>query len=91
MQSCVLKAVEAISKVIDALLELKNMQIKSYILHQKPLFSHITPLLKFQKICVDSLKTLGIATKMGIQTELVNTRNNAAAITATNIPSKKNH
>ena len=56
----------------------------------KTLFNHITPLLKVQKTCIYSLKTLGIATKMGTNTELVNTRNNTAAITATNIPNKRN-
>ena len=63
------------------------LQIKSFFLPLK-LFNPITSLLKTQKTCVDSLKTLGIATKMGTKTELVNTRNNTAAITATNIPSK---
>ena len=46
--------------------------------------------LKVQKTCVDSLKNLGNTTKMGTYTELVNTRNNTAAITATNIPNKRN-
>ena len=41
----------------------------------KTLFSHITPLLKVQKTCVYFLKTLGIAAKMGTNTELVNTKN----------------
>ena len=44
---------------------------------------------KTSKTCVDSLKTLGIATKMGTKTKLVNTRNNTAATTATNIPNKR--
>ena len=66
------------------------LQIKSSFLHLKLLFNHITPLLKVQKTCVHLLKTLGIATKMGTKTELVNTRNNTAATTATNIPNKKN-
>ena len=52
--------------------------------------NHITSLLKLQKTCVDSLKTLGIATKMRTKTEMVNTRNNTAATTATNIPNKRN-
>ena len=46
--------------------------------------------LKVQKTCIDSLKIQGIATKIGIKTELVNTRNNTAAIKATNIPNKRN-
>ena len=46
--------------------------------------------LKVQKTCIDSLKIHGITTKMGIKTELVNTRNNTAAIKATNIPNKRN-
>ena len=62
------------------------LQIKSYFLHLKLLLNHITPLLKVQKTYANSLKTLGITTKMGTKTELVNTRNNTAAITATNIP-----
>ena len=62
------------------------LQIKSFFLPLKLLFNHI----KAQKTCVDSLKTLGIATKMGTKTELVNTINNTAAITATNIPNKRN-
>ena len=65
------------------------LQIKRSSLHLKVLFSHLTPLLKVQKACFDSLKTLGIATKMGTKTELVNTRNNTAAI-VTNIPNKRN-
>ena len=66
------------------------LQIKSSSLHLKILFNHITSLLKVQKTCVDSIKNLGTATKMGAKTELVNTRNNTAAITATNIPNKRN-
>ena len=61
------------------------LQIKSSFLHLKLLFNF----LKVQKTCVDSLKTLGIATKMGTKTELVNTRNNTAATTATNIRTKE--
>ena len=60
------------------------------LLHLKLLFNHTTPISKVQKTCVDSLKTLGITTKMGTKTELVNTRNNTAATTATNIPHKRN-
>ena len=44
----------------------------------------------FQKTCVDCLKSLGTETNVGIKTELVNIRNNAAAMTATNIPNKRN-
>ena len=47
-------------------------------------------LLKFQKTCVYSLKTQGIATKIGIKIEVLNIRNNTAAITVTNIPNKRN-
>ena len=65
------------------------LQIKSSFLHLKLLFNHIIPLLKVQKTRVDSLKTLRIATQMGTKTELVNTRNNTAARTATNIANKK--
>ena len=39
---------------------------------------------------VDSLKTMGIATKVDTKTELVNSRNNTAPIKAKNIPSKRN-
>ena len=67
------------------------LQIKSSFLPLKLLFNHITPLLKAQKTCVNSLKSLGIATRMGTKTELVNTRNNTAATTATNNPNKKKH
>ena len=66
------------------------LHIKSSFLHLRLLFNHIIPLLKVQKTCVDSLKTLGIATKMGTKTELVNTRNNKAAIAATNVSNKRN-
>ena len=66
------------------------LQIKSSFLPLKLLFNHINPLLKVQKTCVDSLKTQGIATKMGTKTELVNTKNNTAATTATNIRNKRN-
>ena len=162
MQSCILKAVGAISKVTNALLELKNSKnlntttlnknlstmvhdctdslahlsqvhadleqdrsdniayylenqyhaLKKYVpadseflfgddlpkrimnvTANKKLFSTSKTsfnFLKVQKTCVDSLKTLGIATKMGTKTELVNTRNNTAATTATNIPNKRN-
>ena len=158
MQGCLLKAVGAISKVTNTLLELKNSknlntttlnknlstmvhdctdslallsQVNSdfeqnrcdhiaYCLHNqyhalrknvpadseflfgddlpkrimnvtanKKLFSTNSS-LKVQKTCVDSLKNLGNTTKMGTYTELVNTRNNTAAITATNIPNKRN-
>ena len=65
------------------------LQIKSSFLHPKLLFNHVTPLLKVQKACINSLNTLGIATKMGTKTELVNTRNNAATTAATNIPNKR--
>ena len=66
------------------------LQIKISFLHLKLLFNHITSLLKVQKTCIDSLKTLRIATKMGNKTELINPRNNTPAITATNIPNKRN-
>ena len=66
------------------------LQIKGSFLPLKLLFNHITPLLKVQKTCIDFLKTLGIATKMGTKTEPVNTKNNTAATTATNIPNKRN-
>ena len=51
------------------------LQIKSSFLHLQLLFDHKTPLLKVQKTCVDSLKIMGIATKMDAKTKLVNTRN----------------
>ena len=53
---------------------------KSYfVCHQ----SHLTPLLKLQKICVDSLKLLGIALRNGIKgITLANTRN-IITVTAT--------
>ena len=38
--------------------------------------------------CIDFLKTLGVKTNMDTKTELVNTKNNAAATTAKNIPSR---
>ena len=60
------------------------------MLHLKVLFSHTVPLSKAQKTCVDSLKALGTKTNMATETELVNTRNNAAATTATSIPNKRN-
>ena len=44
--------------------------------------SHITPLLKLQKTFVDSLRSLGIALRMGIKGITVNTRNLTAAVTA---------
>ena len=45
--------------------------------------SHITPLLKLQKTCVNSLKSLGIALRIGIKgIPLVNTRN-LTTVTAT--------
>ena len=55
--------------------------IKSYLVcHQ----SHIIPLLKLQKTCVDSLKTLGIALRMGTKgITLVDTRNLTTTVTAT--------
>ena len=53
-------------------------------------FSQIIPYLKVQKTCIDSPKTLQIPTKMVTKTELVNTRNNEATITVTNIPNKRN-
>ena len=56
------------------------LQIKSSFLNVKLLFNHITPLLKVQETCTDSLKTLGITNKMGTEIELVNTRNNTTAI-----------
>ena len=52
-------------------------------------FNHITPLLEVQKTCIDSLKTVGIATKMVTKTEPVNTRNDTAATAATNILNKR--
>ena len=64
--------------------------MKKFFQHLKLPFNHITFLLKFQKNCVHSLKTQGIATKMDIETELLNIRNNAGAITVTNIPKKRN-
>ena len=39
-------------------------EIKSFFLHLKLLFNHITTLLKVEKTCVTSLKTLEIATKV---------------------------
>ena len=65
-------------------------RIMNVTANKKLLFNHITHLLKVQKTCIDFLKTLGIATKMGTKTELVNTRNNTAATAATNIPNKRN-
>ena len=56
----------------------------------KTSFQSYNPSFKSSKSCVDSLKTLGIATKMGTKTELVNTRNNTAVTTATNISNKTN-
>ena len=64
--------------------------MKRFVEHLKPPFNHITSLLKFQKPCVHSLKTQGIATKIGIKIEVLNIRNNTAAITVTNIPNKRN-
>ena len=69
---------------------IKLLQIRSSFLYLKLLFNHITPLLKVQKTCVNSLKTVGIATNMDTKTELVNNGNNTAAITETNIPNKRN-
>ena len=66
------------------------LQIKSSFLHLKVLFNHTIHLSKIQKTCVDCLKSLGTETNVGIKTELVNIRNNAAAMTATNIPNKRN-
>ena len=60
------------------------------MLHLKVLFNHTVPLSKAQIVCVDSLKILGTKTNMGTETELVNTRNNAVATTATIIPDKRN-
>ena len=61
------------------------------MLHEKVIFNHnAVPLLKAQKTCVDSLKTLCTKTNMGTETEPVNTRNNAAATTATGIPNNEN-
>ena len=65
------------------------LQIKSSFLHLKLLFDHITPLLKVQKTCVDSLKNPGNFNQNGYQIRIVNTRNKTAAITAINIPNKK--
>ena len=56
----------------------------------KSSFQSYSFLSKTQKTCVDSLKTLGTKTNKGTETELVNTRNNAAATTATSIPNKRN-
>ena len=61
---------------------------KKLVFTSKNSFQSYNPSLKAQKTCVDSLKTLGIATKMDTKPELVNTRNNIAAITATNISNK---
>ena len=66
------------------------LQIKSFFSTSKTFFNHIIPLLNVQKTCVDSVKTLEIATKMGNKTELVNTRNNTAATTATYTLNKRN-
>ena len=63
---------------------------KKLFLTSKTSFQSYNPLLKVQKTCVGSLKTLGIATKMGTKSELVNTKNNTAAITATNTPNNRN-
>ena len=57
------------------------------MLRLKVIFNHTVSLSKAQKTCVDSLKTLGAKTNMVTETELVNTRNNAAA---TSIPNKRN-
>ena len=65
------------------------LQMKISVLHLKLLFNHITPLLEVQKTCIDSLKTVGIATKMVTKTEPVNTRNDTAATAATNILNKR--
>ena len=63
---------------------------KKLFLTSKTSFQSYNPLLKVQKTCVGSLKALGIATKMGTKSELVNTKNNTAAITATNTPNNRN-
>ena len=55
----------------------------------KTSFQSYNPSFKSSKNLLRFLKILGIATKMGTKTELVNTRNNTAAITATNISNKK--
>ena len=59
------------------------------MLHLKDLFNHTVSLSKAQKTFVDSFKTLGTKTNMDTETELVNTRNNAAATTAISIPNKR--
>ena len=69
---------------------MKVTKNKNLFLYLEFLFNHINSLLKVQKTCVDSLKTLGIETEMGTKTELVNTRNNAAATIATKISNKRN-
>ena len=66
------------------------LQIESSFLHLKVLFNHTIPLSKVQRNCIDFPKTLDTKTNMGTKTELVNNRNNAAVITATNIPNKLN-
>ena len=63
---------------------------KKLFLTSKTSFQSYNPFLKVQKTCVGSLKTLAIATKMGTKSELVNTKNNTAAITATNTPNNRN-
>ena len=62
---------------------------EALFLHLKVLFNHAVPLSKAQKPCIDSLKTLSTKTNMGTETDLANTRNNAAATTATSIPKNK--
>ena len=62
---------------------MKVTKNKNLFLYLEFLFNHINSLLKVQKTCVDSLKTLGIETEMG-------TRNNAAATIATKISNKRN-
>ena len=66
------------------------LQIKSSFLHLKVLSNHMIPPSKAQKSGDDSLKTLGSKTNTGTKTELINIRNDASAITATNIPHKGN-
>ena len=61
--------------------------IKSYLVRH---LSHITPLLKHQKACIDSLDSLGIALRMGTRgITLVNTRNLTTTATAASTKNKR--
>ena len=56
----------------------------------KPSFQSYNSSFKSSKNLRRFHQTLGIATKMGTKTEVVNTRINTAEIITTNIPNKRN-